>query len=383
MSSRTDPPPSHPGAQDDNAASSLHLWNGAALPVPSTAHDPIPGRTVLHWNWKAGVAFDGHRIESPKSPELVREVYNRAIAPRTSEAWLLEGDVRIDGDTCRVFLDDTHVAPPRDTATELGHHVRNRSTPGIPRPPTSRQIESAIFLQHPWDCAFFPAFHILYPRLLLAEELGVAKDVPILINCRFADHAMTRRMRETPLFSEREIVVQDFAETIFCNRLYVLDPFRYHRPYWDALSDAMPKKEPQAAIGDKLVLIRAQKVTSQRVTAGYDALVSLLEARGYDRVDPASLDLFEQKSVFSRARHIVAENGGALTNMCHRRNGPLRIDSLIASTYQTSTFQTLAGLYGHDFNSHVLRSKKTADGIEMQLDQDTVESVLSSAGAIE
>lgn len=265
---------------------------------------------------------------------------------------------------------------------ELGKQLRQRSTPGIPRDPSSRKIDEAIFFQHPWDCAFFPAFHILYPRLLLADDLGVPRDVPVLINCRFAAHAMTRQLLDTSLFEGREIVVQDFAETIHCKSLYVLDPFRYHRSYWDRLSDSIPERAPATEIGGRIVLVRREKVTSQRVTVGLEALISELEARGYQCLDPATLDLFEQKHVLSRARHIVAENGGALTNMFHRRNGPLRIESLIASAYQTSTFQALAGIFGHDFNSHVLQSQKTQTGIDLQLDRDTARAVLVAAEEI-
>ncbi|AHM04482.1 hypothetical protein roselon_02137 [Roseibacterium elongatum DSM 19469] len=355
---------------------------GSCGPIPDLSPATAPrGKTVLRCDWMPGVALDGHQVALPPDPAYAQDVYWRSVAVRRREAWLLKGDIIVEPGHRGILLDGEPLDLPKQIATDTARAVAP-ATPSTAPPDPGREafVETAILFQHVWEGSFFDAFYSLHPRLCEAADLGIDPRIPLLVTRRFHGHAVTRDILNAPLAAGRPIVVQDYGQRVRCRSLYLLDPYRFYRPHWDRMSEAIAAEAPPTAIGPRIVLVRDENAKASRTTRGYDILVAALCAQGFDCVDPGALTLGQQKTVFAKARHIVTENGGALTNMMHRREGPLRIDSLIASVYRTTTFQVMAAMYGHDFTSHVLPSRRTETGIEMQLDRITCEAVLAAAG---
>nr|WP_239025494.1 glycosyltransferase 61 family protein [Roseibacterium persicicum] len=234
-------------------------------------------------------------------------------------------------------------------------------------------------MQHLWEGSFFDAPHSLLPRIFQAEDLGIDPAIPLLVSEAFLLHSKAADFLQPLVAGRRRIVVHRHGHRLRCRSLYLLDPYRFDRASWDRISAATPAADPPAPIGPRIALIRGSNAFLRRVTRGYDILVEALCAAGFDRVDPGALSVGQQKRIFAAATHIVTENGGALTNIMHRLGRPLRIDSLIAADYRTTTFQVMSTMYGYDFRSHVLPSTRTAAGIEMQLDRDTAAAILASA----
>jgi capsular polysaccharide biosynthesis protein len=91
----------------------------------------------------------------------------------------------------------------------------------------------------------------------------------------------------------------------------------------------VPRNPPEGRV--RLFLSRGDVRLTRRYVEE-DALMTLLEPRGFRRLDPGTLSVQEQIDVFSRAEIIVAPHGAGLTNVTFSPPD-VRVLELFPSTY--------------------------------------------------
>lgn len=237
-------------------------------------------------------------------------------------------------------------------------------------------VRAAIWLSHPNAHIYFHAFNDVVSQLVLAKKLGISSSVPVVLDAAFAQSAAGKYFLTTAFFRNRRVIVMQEGDFLRCFKLYMLQPRQQHREYLDQVAAECESVPPATPVGDRLVLVRDKGTSSERPCQGYDQLTQALVAKGYTAVDPATLSIPEQKWVFSRARHIVGENGSALTNIIFRAGRDLRIDALMASTCPSITFQGLSKVYGFHYHAHVLPSECQDDTYTSQLTPDVFQKIL-------
>ena len=327
------------------------------------------------------------------TPALDAKVQERFAFPLWERGYLIKGRISIDGDgqylyvNGRFFPQATRGRKIPDHDTHLYARARYRSMFG-----KRIVLDQALWLNHPFSQVYFHTFNDVMTQLVLADRLGISNATTIVVDHHWAQLPHGQHFLDSDLLRGRDVVVLGPDETVVCKSLYMLQPQLYSRPLLDQVAASFPEQKPQKAHSDRLVLIRDQATNLSRVCDGMPELVDALVAQGYSAWDPATLTIPEQKWVFSRARHIVAENGSALTNIIFRGGKPLRIDALMASKFPSITFQCLSKVYRYQYHAHVLPSvrhphvwpsTRTGKHVQSTLTRDVMDFVLMQANRIQ
>lgn len=319
-------------------------------------------------------------IPTSNAPALDALVAHRLSIPLWERAYKIEGRILINPKRKRVTVDGRLFKP---AGREMDVSSQNVYRYGLDwtraRMGRMKTVDRAIWLTHPYWQVYFHNFNDLMSQVVMADALGLDRDIPIVIDEAWAKSKFGRFFLATSLLRDREIIVLAREDKLRCRTLYMLQPQYFCRAYLDQVAAACPEKEPDHPVSDRLVLVRREHVYYERPCNGIEVLADALVSEGYTALDPATLSISEQKWVFSRARHIVSENGSALTNILFRAGRPLRIDALMASTFPSPTFQCMSKVYGFHYHAHVLPSRRLGDVFQSELTPDVVRHVLGNA----
>jgi hypothetical protein len=324
-------------------------------------------------------ALKDHPTPDPTSDTaaLDAKVQERFSYPLWQRGYLIKGRISINGRrkhlyvNGRLFRQATRENPiPRHNAYQYGlAWYRSRFGPRI-------VLDQALWLSHPYAKVYFHTFNDVMTQLALANTLGISKDIPVIVDHDWIHLPHAQHFLASDLLKGRKIVVLKPGDTLVCRSLYMLQPQLFCRPLLDRIIASFPEEKPLQTYGDRLVLIRDKATTLSRCCDGMSDLIAALEARGFSTLDPATLTIPQQKWVFSRAKHIVAENGSSLTNIVFRGDRPLRIDALMASTFPSITFQCLSKVYGFRYHAHVLPSTRTGEHFHSKLTAKVMDRIL-------
>jgi capsular polysaccharide biosynthesis protein len=191
--------------------------------------------------------------------------------------------------------------------------------------------------------------------LAVAEKTGIDPGLPLVVNDdlgRF-QHEQLSLLGYGP---DRLIKVRANAPVRFRNLTVPSRLVRGGRwvdplvPEWYRRRLVDPASAQAAA--RRLYVSRAE--TSRARIANEELLVSMLLDRGFEVVRPETLTVREQIDLFSRASHIVAAPGAALTNMLYAAPGILVVtlyNKYVVSGGGDLYFDALAQACGHRFSA--------------------------------
>jgi len=301
-----------------------------------------------------------------------RGVKQRLDAPRWCRAYRVEGAISVSGKRGFVYLNGRLFKP--STAEKIPpYHTTFRRIVEEYRKRTRKRIEldEVLLVRHVWDHIYFHTYNDLLTKIAWADELGISKDIPIVVSSKWARGNFGSHFVNSNLLNDRKNIFQEPDQTLVCDRLYWLRTPQFWQPYLRRVANSFAEQKPSFDVSDRLVLIREKKTHDKRLCEGMDAFSQQLEREGFTCLDSAALTISEQKWVFARARHIVGENGSAFTNMVHRQEGNLMIDSLMHSRRTTSTFPAMAKALGITLRNHILHSTRDQTASNAVLDEVT------------
>ncbi|MEJ8560248.1 glycosyltransferase family 61 protein [Yoonia sp. GPGPB17] len=247
------------------------------------------------------------------------------------------------------------------------------------RRPDCLELDRVLLVRHVFGHIYFHTYHDLMSKIVWADELGIDPEIPIVVDAKWARGHYGKHFVTTTLMSGRKVYFHEWDQTLRCNELYWLKPPQFHRPHLDAVANSFEEHKPDNPPGPHIVLTREKKTHDDRFCEDMNVLRAHLTDKGYFAIDPADFTIPEQKWIFSRAEHVVAENGSALTNAIFRRNPTLRIDAIIGAGAATTTFQALSSVYGFDIRSHIVESVREGKVTRIVLDRETAKRISDAA----
>ena len=320
----------------------------------------------------SAVALSGHA-------QFDLAVKERLAAPIWQRAYRLTGDIAVSGNRGFVYVDGRLFRPSSAEKHPPHNHILKKwSIKKRAKQNDRLELDRVLLVRHVFGHIYFHSYHDVMTKIAWADELGLDPTIPIVVSGKWARGHYGKHFIETKLTSGRDVYFQEWEQTLTCNELFWLRTPQFHRPHLDAVAQSFDEAKPDNPPGPNVVLVREKKTHDDRFCEGMDILTTALASEGYSVVDPGDYTIPEQKWIFSRAEHIVGENGSAFTNAIFRGDGSLKIDSVIAGGSATTTFQALSSVYGFDIRSHLVKSTKSGDVTHIKLDRDTALRIITT-----
>jgi len=321
----------------------------------------------------------GSPIAPSGHPQFDAAVQERLDAPIWQRAYRLVGDIAVSGNRGFIYLNGRLFRPSAaEKRPPLNHIFKRMSIKARMRRPDILNLDRVLLVRHVFGHIYFHTYHDLMSKIVWADELGIDPSIPIVVSAKWARGHYGKHFVKTRLTSGREVIFQEWDQTLVCNELYWLRTPQFYQRHLNKIADSFDEAMPEDPPGSRLILIREKKTHDDRLCAGIDELTSTLVSQGFSAIDPGNYTIPEQKWIFARADHIVGENGSAFTNTIFRRDHPLRIDSIIAGGSATTTFQAISSVYGFDIRSHLVHSVREGDITRLQLDRETAERIANA-----
>lgn len=198
---------------------------------------------------------------------------------------------------------------PSATSVVVGRARRSRRT----------AVDAVISLRFFWDDNYFHLLNDILPRLHMANQLGVPKDVPVLVGRKLSAKPYFRELCADGLLDGRRVIEQG-ERYVACTTAYFL------RPPADAAgleftADLLGAPHP---VGRRRVFI-TRAPGSRRSVVNFDELRPVLDRFGFEVVDTDGWTVAEQAALFSAAEHVAGLHGAGLGNMIFRRGAPCSV----------------------------------------------------------
>jgi hypothetical protein len=213
-----------------------------------------------------------------------------------------------------------------------------------------RRLPAAILLHHFHGDNYFHFFLYVLSKACVAEMHGLPEDIPFLVPEKTAGTSFFRQALDLGVFGSRKVIVQGRKETVAVDQAYVVRAFFCHKPYFDWMCDRFGIPEPTGT-GRRIFVLRGQNAANGRMFRNQEAVDALARRHGFDLVDPSTLSLKEQASLFSQASVIAGAHGAGLTNIIFRRSPPCRIIELFSPEMGSPHYYMLAKELGFDYVS--------------------------------
>lgn len=329
------------------------------------AHDP-----VAQW---------GNPKPTSNSPAFNAEVAPYFETPRWARAYRFPFPVAIDPEDAQVYAfghiireASSFYAPPYQNTKRFRRFAAQSSR----RKATT--IPTGILLHSPRSFNYYHLMHDCITRIAMADDLGIPRDVPLIVTKDWIVSAIGRQFLKSDLFEGRKLYIHDDDTLLRCNALYMLQPQRNCPDLMQRVADSFPMQKPNVPTSDHLVVMRGIDLVHLRVNNDFAKLAHGLTQQGYQLIDPAAFSIPEQKWMFANAKHIVGENGAAFVNMIFCDPQKTRLDSLTVSKYATPTFQVLASALGINLHAHLLPSRNVGDQIHATIPRHIMDHFLGA-----
>ena len=260
--------------------------------------------------------------------------------------------------------------PDRERTPRFFDHLRK----------PARQIPKAIPLHHVHGDNYFHFFLYVLSRVCVADRFGLPADIPYLVPEKTTQTSFFKQARELGVFAGRELVVQRRKEVIAVDEVYLTRGFWGHKPYFESLCEHLKVPMPQSA-EKRIFVLRGASAANGRAFRNQEAVNHLVEAYGFELVDPSQFSFNQQIEIFSQASVIAGAHGAGLTNMIFRRGTPCKIIELFSPLMGSPQYYMLSKELGFDYTSLMtLNPEGRAFKATTEVDLDQLKSVLEGLG---
>jgi hypothetical protein len=287
---------------------------------------------------------------------LAAVVRIRARKPRWEAAWHLRGDIRVPAGPGYpvVFANNRFVRGSAGFYEELV--TINSIWPNYARRLTAQptfRVDRAILLRDFWDHNYWHLLHDILPRLVMADSIDLDPRIPVVVS----ENLMKRygdRLSGTSFLNGRQMIVQPDEHTLSSKELILLRPGEFARHWTPGVVARIPA-DPSVKFGSRYIYCcREAQSSGGRTVDNSLEIEEIFRSAGFAVVDPAILTLNRQKAIFENAEIIAGINGAAFANALFRYDKPLTIGALIASNYMSTTFPTMAKVFGFNYAGFVV-----------------------------
>lgn len=287
----------------------------------------------------------------------------RAGKSRWEAAWHLRGDIRVAPGHPLVFVNNRFVPGSAGFDEDGAFSIWRNYARRLMGRPTFR-VERAILLQDFWEGNYWHLLHDILPRLVMAEAIDIDPTVPVVVS----GNLMKRhgdRLSGTPFLKERAVIVQPESHTLCCKELFLLRPGEFASHWTPGVVARIPAESFVASDSRYIYCRRETKSSAGRMAENGFEVEEIFRSAGFTVVDPASMTLNRQKAIFEHAEVIAGINGAAFANALFRYNKPLTIGALISSNWMSTTFPTMAKVFGFGYAGFVI--VPMADGADSSI----------------
>jgi hypothetical protein len=305
---------------------------------------------------------------------LAAAIRIRAGKSRWEAAWHLRGDIRVaPGGHPLVFVNNRFVPgsvgfsedPPLSIWRNYARRLMGR--------PTLR-VDRALLLRDSWDSNYWHLLHDILPRLVMAEAIDLDPTIPIVVSENLMKHHGDR-LSGTPFLKGRTVIVQPRL-TLCCNELFLLRPGPLARHWTPGVVSRIPAESTVEPVSKYIYCRREPKTSFGRTAENSLEIEEIFRSAGFAVVDPAPMTLNRQKAIFQHAEVIAGINGAAFANALFRHDKPLTIGALISSNFMSTTFPTMAKVFGFRYVGFVVAPVADGHSASILVPPDTVRRLI-------
>ena len=305
-----------------------------------------------------------------------RWLLDRVCSPRRRQR-LLRESVSFEDGPDRCFT----IAAPVGIEPRFGYLVRGRSTiiedalmgsecvrqralhhafSGVP---SLRQLAAderrkqvltgpLITLRHTFESIYYDVVIDCIGALALLDELDELADVPIVIGATLRDSSVMTSIVDAGVVDEDRLIVQGdrwLASDVSIS--FVLhDPLSERSLRRTAAYVARAVSSPSLSSSrTKLYVARGARGVGPHLL-NESELVTELERRGFEAIDPGLMSWTDQYHRFRAATHVVGVHGTALTNVLFRAPDHMCVLELTPPQHDEDAFQTMSAELGYSFS---------------------------------
>ena len=198
------------------------------------------------------------------------------------------------------------------------------------------EIETGIMLSGKFSHNYYHSVYENISRLLLLNNKTVSEDVPLLVDKYTVSTPSLCQMIDFMMESKRNIIVLKESQLYRCHHLYYIDHPHCLIPHvWKTKNsynqesvfdsifikrqhDILVNYKSSKMFGKRIFLTRSN--TTSRHYNEQD-IFEVLKKYDFVKIDPATLTLPEQVSVFFNAEWIIGGSGAAFTNLLFCNKG--------------------------------------------------------------
>ena len=209
----------------------------------------------------------------------------------------------------------------------------------------------------------------------MAEAIDLDRTLPIVVSEGLMK-SYGDQLSGTPFLNGRKIVVQPHGYTLCCNELILLRPGEFAHHWIKEVVARIPVEPPAKPSSRYIYCRREASSTGGRLADNDHEIEEIFRTAGFSVVSPASMTIMQQKAIFENAEAIIGINGAAFANALFRCDRPLTIGGLIASKFMTTTFPTLAKVFGFNYGGFVVPSMSYNWGSSVSIPPDTARRLI-------
>jgi len=178
-----------------------------------------------------------------------------------------------------------------------------------------KKIEKGILVKYLWT-NYYHFFVDTLAQLRLADEVGIPKDVPILVPHNFDKFSFVREfMQYLPL--GREIIVQPKGVYFQVGELYVAKDIAVNDNYCKVRQEVIDKRiaglAPEIESPENIFITRKKGIRRNIINS--EEIEQVAAQKGFTVVEPGNYTWVQQVKLFSNAKNVIGAHGAGLTNI--------------------------------------------------------------------
>jgi glycosyltransferase involved in cell wall biosynthesis len=218
-------------------------------------------------------------------------------------------------------------------------------------------LPSVVSLRDFNETNYWHFFNDLFPKLLMAQEVGIPDDVPALVS---------RRLTETPFYelvspimsTYRPIVVQEANAYVRADEFFWSATLNNDiRPFDVFLDDLDIQDAPaidEVSGRDRIAFITRSPDRVRRVT-NIDEIHEICTSLGMEVLDFDDIRATSVPGLMKTFETVVGLHGAGLTNVMFRRGLPTRLGELIMEDWRDSAYSQVAHHFGYQYRALQVR----------------------------
>ncbi len=221
-----------------------------------------------------------------------------------------------------------------------------------------KKVESGIFIRFDWT----NYYHFLIdtvPQIELCDEIGLDKDIPIIVPSYYAKHGFVREYFEKIKPLTRKLIVMEQGQYLEVKKLYIVKDVFFCNTVIGYAKNVLPDDR---TIRPKKIFIKRHK-NAGRTLSNLEEIEDVLLKRGFTVIEPGDYSMVEQTNLFSDAELIVSIHGAGVTNIVFSKAQSLKLIEIFkGGTEFPDHYKNLSKIFGYSYRRIEADKPITATG---------------------